>query len=143
MIGGIIMILVAVWIFQSVKQVKKPNGLFWIAGCVAVFFAVQWLLVQLNIIIIDTYQGEDIGSNYDRDLSSIGDRNTTNEKGTGGVILNVLYELFPPFGAFLTVAFIRTKFILNAPLTVANLFSGIKELFVGIKDSFKSAANND
>jgi hypothetical protein len=143
MIGGILMILVAVWIFQSVKQVKKPNGLFWIAGCAAVFFAVQWLLVQLNIIIIDTYQGEDISSTYDRDITSIGDRNTTNEQGTGGMFLNILYELFPPFGAFLTVAFIRTKFIMNEPLTVKNLFSGIKELFISIKDSFKSAANED
>ncbi len=143
MIGGILMILVAVWVFQSVKQVKKPNGLFWIAGCVAVFFAVQWLLVQLNIIIIDSYQGDDIGGNYDRDLASIGDRNTTNEKGTGGVFLNVLYELLPPFGGFLAVAFIRTKFILNEALTITNLFSGIKELFISIKDSFKSAANDD
>ena len=137
MIGGILMILIAIWVYQGAMQVKKPNALFWVAGCALLFFAVQWLLVQLNIVIIDTYQGDDIGGNYDRDLTSIGDR-ATDEQGTGGVFLNVLFELLPPFGAFLAVALVRTKFILGAPLSVSNLFSGIKEMFIGIKNSFKS-----
>ncbi|WP_198243757.1 hypothetical protein [methane-oxidizing endosymbiont of Gigantopelta aegis] len=141
MIGGILMILIAVWIYQSVSKVKKPNGLFWVAGCAALFFAVQWLLVQLNIIIIDTYQGDDIGGNYDRDLTSIGDR-MTNEQGTGGTFMNVVFELLPPFGAFLVVALIRTKFIMQEAITVANLFSGIKEMFISIKNSFKSTAED-
>lgn len=138
MIGGIIMILTAIWVYQAVMQIKKPHGLFWVAGCIAVFFAVQWLFVQLNIVIIDTYQGEDIGSEYDRSLTSVGDRNQ-NQKGSGGMFLNVLYELLPPLAGFLSVAFIRTKFILNESLTVANLFGGIKEMFTSIKNSFKTS----
>ncbi len=138
MIGGIIMVLTAIWVYQAVLKVKKPQGLFWVAGCVAVFFAVQWLFVQLNIVIIDTYQGEDVGAEYDRALTSIGDRNT-NEQGSGGVFLNVLYEILPPFAGFIAVAFIRTKFILNEALNAANLFGGIKEMFISIKDSFKTS----
>ncbi len=138
MIGGIIMVLTAIWVYQAVLKVKKPQGLFWVAGCVAVFFAVQWLFVQLNIILIDTYQGEDVGAEYDRAITSIGDRNT-NEQGSGGVFLNVLYEILPPFAGFIAVAFIRTKFILAETLNVANLFGGIKEMFTSIKDSFKTS----
>lgn len=138
MIGGIIMILTAIWVYQAVLKVKKPQGLFWVAGCIAVFFAVQWLFVQFNIFIIDTYQGEDVGAEYDRAISSIGDRNT-NEQGTGGIFLNVLYELLPPLAGFLTVAFIRTKFIMSEALNAANLFSGIKEMFISIKNSFKTS----
>ncbi len=138
MIGGIIMVLTAIWAYQAVIKVKKPHGLFWVAGCVAVFFAVQWLFVQLNIVIIDTYQGEDIGAEYDRSLTSVGDRNL-NEKGSGGMFLNILYELVPPLAGFLSVAFIRTKFILNEALTASNLFGGIKEMFNSIKNSFKTS----
>ncbi len=138
MIGGIIMVLTAIWIYQAVLKIKKPHGLFWVAGCVAVFFAVQWLFVQLNIIIIDSYQGEDIGGEYDRALSSVGDRNQ-NEQGSGGMFLHIIFELLPPIAGFLRVAFIRTKFILAEALTVGNLFGGIKEMFVSIKDSFKTS----
>lgn len=138
MIGGIIMVLTAIWVYQAVLKIKKPHGLFWVAGCVALFFAVQWLFVQLNIIIIDTYQGEDIGAEYDRSLTSVGDRNL-NEKGSGGMFLNIIYELLPPLAGFLSVAFVRTKFILNEALTAANLFGGIKEMFTSIKDSFKTS----
>ncbi|WP_305909208.1 hypothetical protein Q9L42_006655 [Methylomarinum sp. Ch1-1] len=132
------MILTAIWVYQAVLKIKKPHGLFWVAGCAALFFAVQWIFVQLNIVIIDTYQGDDIGAEYDRSLGSVGDR-ATNEKGTGGIFLNILYELLPPLAGFLSVALVRAKFILNESLTVATLFGGIKEMFVSIKDSFKTS----
>jgi len=41
----------------------------------------------------------------------------------------------------LAVALIRCQFILKQALTPANLFSGIKELFVSIKNSFKTSSN--
>ncbi len=138
MIGGIIMVLIAIWTYQAVMKVKKPQGLLWVAGCVAVFFAVQWLFVQLNIVIIDTYQGEDVSAEYDRALTSIGDRNQ-NQQGSGGVFLNILYEILPPLAGFLSVAMIRTKFIMNEALNVSNMFSGIKEMFISIKNSFKTS----
>ena len=138
MIGGIIMVLTAIWVYQAVLKVKKPHGLFWVVGCVALFFAVQWLFVQLNIVIIDSYQGQDIGAEYDRSITSVGDRNQ-NQKGSGGMFLNILYELLPPLAAFLSVAFVRTKFVLNQALTVSNLFGGLKEMFTSIKDSFKTS----
>lgn len=139
MIGGIIMVLSAIWVYQAVLKIQKPHGLYWVAGSVAIFFAVQWLFVQMNIFIIEAYQGEDIGPGYDRDLTSVGARNTTNLQGTGGILLNFVYEILPPLAAFISVAFIRTKFILNDALTIGNLFGGIKEMFVSIKDSFKTS----
>lgn len=138
MIGGIIMVLVAIWVYQAVLKTNKAHGLFWVAGCAALFFAVQWLFVQLNIVIIDTYQGDDVGSGYDRALTSIGDRNT-NAEGSGGTFLNILYEIMPPFAGFLAVAFVRVKFIMNEALTVGNLFGGIKQMFISIGESFKTS----
>ena len=138
MIGGIIMVLAAIWVYQAVLKVKKPHGLFWVAGCAALFLAVQLLFIQLNIAIIDGFQGEDIGGEYDRSLTSVGDRNR-DEQGSGGMFLNVLFELLPPLAGFLAVAFVRTKFVMNEALTVGNLFGGIKEMFTSIKDSFKAS----
>jgi len=138
MIGGIIMVLTAIWVYQTVLKVKKPQGLFWVAGCAAVFLAVQMLSLELNRIIIDIYQGQDVGPEYDRDFTSIGERDR-DEGGSGGVFLNTLYEILPPFFGFLAVAFIRTLFILRESLTVGNLFGGIKEMFTSIKDSFKTS----
>ena len=138
MIGGVIMVLAAIWVYQSILQTKKSHGLFWVAGCALLFFVVQWLFVQLNIVIIDTYQGDDVGGQYDRDLASIGDRNQ-NEQGSGGFFLNIIYELLPPFAGFMAVALVRTKFILQESLNAANLFSGLKEMFISIKNSFKTS----
>jgi hypothetical protein len=138
MIGGIIMVLVAIWVYQTVLKTNKSHGLFWVAGCAALFFAVQWLLVQLNIVIIDTYQGDDVGSGYDRALTSIGDR-STNAEGSGGTFLNILYEIMPPLGGFFAVAFVRVIFITKESITVGNLFGGIKEMFLSIRDSFKTS----
>jgi hypothetical protein len=53
----------------------------------------------------------------------------------------VIFELLPPTAGVLAVAFIRTRFILKEALTPANLFSGIKEMFVSIKNSFKTTSN--
>lgn len=140
MIGGVVMVLVAIWAYQSLMKVKKPNVLLWVAGCAAVFFATEFLTQIFCIEIIDALGGKDIGGEYDPTLTDVGDRKT--QEGAGGWFMPVVCELLPSAAGVLVVAVIRTQFILKETLTPANLFSGIKEMFVSIKDSFKTSGNN-
>jgi hypothetical protein len=55
--------------------------------------------------------------------------------------LPTFLELLPPTAGFLSVAIVRTLFIMKEALTPANLFSGLKELFSSIKNSFKTSSN--
>nr|WP_159655350.1 hypothetical protein [Methylicorpusculum oleiharenae] len=139
MIGGIIMVLVALWVFQSASRAKVNNVLFWVAACSVLFLAVQVLFVNLNIWIIDGMKGVEINPDYDRELTSIGDRKTGGSQSIGGMLLSVLFEVLPPLAGIISVGLVKTKLMLKAPLTVANIFSGWKELFIGIKNSFKTS----
>ncbi len=136
MIGGVIMVLCCIWVYQSLVRVNKENAAMWIAISAAVFFGVQFLLVDLNVYILEALK--DAPEGYERELTSVGDRkNEGGFQGFFGVLLSLFFELMPPFAGFLAVAFVRTKFILNEALTPANLFSGIKDMFSAIKQSFK------
>lgn len=143
MIGGVIMVFVAIWVFQSAVKAKVSNAVMWTAVCAAAFFAVQAVFVNFNIYFIDLINGTDVsgtGGDYERDLASIGDRKTQDDiGGFGGAVLSTLFELLPPSMGFLVAAFIRNKFVLKESLTVANLFSGIKDMFLAIKQSFKES----
>ena len=136
MIGGILMVLVAIWIYQTMMSAKKSNVLMWVAICAGAFFAVEFVAQIFCIEIIDALGGKDIGGSYDRDLTSVGDRRT--QENAGGFFINSLCELFPSIAGLLVVAVVRTLVILREALTPANLFSGIKEMFISIKQSFKS-----
>ncbi len=139
MIGGVIMILTAIWVYQTLISVKKGNLLFWVVGCAALFFATEFLTELFCIEIIDALQGKDIGGEYDPTLTSVGDRKTS--EGAGGFFMPVVCELLPSILGVVAVGIVRTLFITKQPLTPANLFSGIKELFTSIKDSFKTSSN--
>lgn len=142
MIGGIVMVLAAIWVYQTMMRAKKANVLMWVAACAAVFFAVEFVAQMSCIEIIDALGGKDIGdvrTDYDRDLASVSDRRT--QENPGGFFINSLCELFPSIAGLLAVAAIRTLVILKEAPTPANLFSGMKEMFISIKDSFKSSSN--
>jgi hypothetical protein len=140
MIGGIIMIFVAVWVYQSAVKAKVDNVLMWVAISAVVFFIVQALLVQLNVYILEEIRGSGADTSYERDLTSIGDRkNQGGFQGVSGSLLSIFFELMPPLAGFLAVALLRTKFILKENISIGNLFSGLKELFQSIKQSFKTA----
>ena len=140
MIGGIFMVLVALWIYQSAVRAKTDKVLFWVALCAVVFLAVQILAVNANIYLLESFKGGDVGGDYERAITSVGDRkNEGGFQGFWGVLLSVFLELMPPIAGVLVVAFIKTKFMLKEALTLSNLSSGIKEMFVGIKNSFKTA----
>lgn len=142
MIGGIVMVLAAIWIYQTVMRAKKGNLLIWVAVCASAFFAVEFIAQLFCIEIIDALGGKDIGdvrTDYDRELASVSDRRT--QENPGGFFVNSLCELFPSIAGILVVAVIRTLVILKEAPTPANLFSGLKEMFITIKDSFKSTSN--
>jgi hypothetical protein len=138
MIGGMMIILVSIWVYQSLMRAKKDNALMWVAVCAALFFGVQFLLVDVNIAIMEALKPDPEG--YERELTSVGDRkNEGGFQGFWGVLKSLFFELMPPVAGFVAVAFLKTLVILREPLTVSNLFGGIKEMFVSIKDSFKSS----
>ncbi|QWF70849.1 hypothetical protein KEF85_16295 [Methylomonas paludis] len=136
MIGGVIMILTAIWVYQTLIQVKNRNLLWWVAGTAVLFFTTEFLVELFCIEIIDALNGKDIGGEYDPSLTDVGDRKT--QEGAGGFFMPVVCELFPSVASVLVVALVRTQFITKQSLTPVNLFSGIKEVFVSIKNSFKT-----
>ena len=139
MFGGVLAILIAIWVFRTTTKAKTSNVLLWTAGAAILFFVVQILFYNINIFIIDGL-GSDVGGEYDRDLTDIGDRKDGGgiQDGFFGSVLGILFELLPLFMAWLSVAFIRTKYILKEDLNVKNLTSGLTDMFVGIKNSFKT-----
>lgn len=136
MIGGIVMILTAIWVYQTLIKEKKANLLYWVLGCAALFFATEFLIQLFCIEIIDALGGKDIGGEYDPSLTDARDRKT--QEGPGGLFMPAVCELLPSLIGVLAVALVRTQFILKQALTPANLFSGIKEMFTSIIDSFKT-----
>ena len=141
MFGGVLTVLIAIWVFGTATQAKTGKVVYWTAGAVVLFIVVQYLFIQLNIMIIDGY-GSDVGGEYDRDLTDIGARNTSGggiQEGFFGTVLGILFEILPLFMGWLSVAFVRTKYMLKQELNLANLVGGIKGMFIGIKNSFKTS----
>ena len=139
MIGGVVMVLVAIWVYQTLMKAKKSNVLMWVAALSVLFFATEFLAQIFCIEIIDALGGKDIGGEYDPSLTDVGDRKT--QEGAGGWFMPVVCELFPSIAGLLAVAAVRTLVILKEAPTPANLFGGIKEMLVSIKDSFKTSSN--
>ncbi len=140
MFGGVLSILIAIWVYRTAVQAKTGKVLFWTAGAALMFFVVQLLFYNFNILILDTFDGSDIGGDYDRDLTSIGDRKDGGgiQDGFFGAILGVLFEILPLVMAWFSVALVRTKFMLKESINYSNLVSGIKDMFIDIKNSFKT-----
>jgi hypothetical protein len=139
MIGGIIMIIVALWAYQSATKAKVNNVVMWVVICAGTFFIVQTLLVQANVYMLEAIRGGEADTGYERDLTSIGDRkNVGGFQGIGGSLLSFFFELMPPVLGFLAAAFVRLKFISKERFTLGNLFGDLKETFISIKESFKN-----
>jgi hypothetical protein len=136
MIGAVVMIFVAMWIYQSAIKANTGNAFMWVGIMGAIFLASQVLLIDANVYLLEMFRGGEGDSNYERDLTSVGDRkNEGGFQGGGGVLLSVFLELMPPIVGFLIVALVRAQFMLKEKISVATLFSGITEMFVsGIKN---------
>ena len=136
MIGGIIMIFVALWIYQSAMRAKVNNVMMWVAiGAVALSLYVQLLFSRYQCLYFGVNsEAVKAVADYERDLTSIGDRkNEGGFQGFGGILLSVVLELMPSIVGFLAVALVRVKFITKEPITIGNLFGDIKEMFQSIK----------
>lgn len=138
--GGIVCILVAIWIYRTAVEAKIPNPYYWVIASVAVYLAVQLGMIGVNAAIIDFFT-TDVSSAYDsagglnaRDNSDAAGLQT----GKGGTFIGIIFELLPWVFPFLTVAILRVLFMLKTKITLTNLFSGIKEMFGSIIKSFKN-----
>ena len=137
MISGMIMIFVAIWIYQTAAKAKVGNVLLWVAGGAIAFFALVFLFQTININILESFRSSEGGAAYEA-LNGADRKNEGDFTGFGGIVKSLYEELSPSIFSFLIVAFLRLKFITKEALSVGNLFSGLKEVFVNIKDSFKS-----
>ena len=141
MIAGIIILFVAVWMYQAAIQAKTGNAFLWVAiGC-ATFFVTQLLMVNFNVYLLEIIKDSPSGQGVDVDFS--GEQVTHDSRGGfSGFFLSVFLELFPVFIGVLAAGFVRTLFVLKIKPTPGNLFGGIKDMlagiFNGIKGSFKS-----
>lgn len=141
MISGVVMVFAVIWMYQGAMKAKVENVLFWTAVGAVAFFATVALFDWLNVLILESFRGSESTPGYEKDLASVGDRkNEGGFEGFKGVLLSTFFELMPPLAGFLVVAFVRTKFVLKASLTPANLFSGLADMFSSIGASFKSTA---
>ena len=60
--------------------------------------------------------------------------------GFTGALKSLYEELSPSIIGFFCIAVLRLKFITKENLSVANLFSDLKEMFISIKESFKTTS---
>jgi len=137
MIGGIVMILVAIWIYQSAMRAKTSNVMMWVAAGAIAFYVMQFLLVDINIYFLESLRAGEGGTGYET-VDGADRKNEGGFQGIGGVLESLYFELMPSIISFLAVALIRTKFMMKEKITGASLFSGLGDMFKGIKESFKT-----
>ncbi|MFW5443077.1 MAG: hypothetical protein ACKE51_02065 [Methylococcaceae bacterium] len=138
--GGLISILIAIWIYKTAIQAKTGNALFWVAGSVVVYLALQMMMIYFNAMIIEVFDG-DVSSAYDNagGLNSRDNSDTAGlQSGTGGTLIGILFEIIPFIVPFFVIAAIRLMIMLKQPFNFMAMFSGIKEVFAGIVKSFKT-----
>ncbi len=139
--GGIIAIFIAIWIYRTAIENKTGNALYWVAGSFVLFLVVQFLMINLNGIIIETFD-TDIGSEYD-DAGGLNARDNSDsaglQSGTAGSLIGITFELLTWIAPFFVVAIIRQLYMLKQSFSFLGLFSGLKEMFVSIKNSFKTS----
>ena len=137
MISGMVMILVALWFYQSAMKAKVSNVLMWVAIGAIGFFALVWVLQSVNIYILESFRASEGGANYEA-LQGADRKNAGDFLGFSGYLKSLYEELSPSIVGFLAIAVVRLKFITKESFSVANLFGGLKEMFQSIKQSFKA-----
>ncbi len=137
MISGMVMILVALWFYQSAVKAKTSNVLVWVAIGAVGFFVLQLLLVNLNIYILESFRASEGGAGYES-LQGADRKNEGDFLGFAGILKSLYLEISPSVVGFLAIAVVRWKFITKESFSAANLFSGLKEMFGNIKQSFKT-----
>ena len=137
MISGMIMVFVAIWIYQTAVKAKIDNVILWVAGGAVAFFVLVFLFQYININILESLRASEGGAAYEA-INGADRKNEGDFTGFGGILKSLYEELSPSIISFLVIAFLRLKFITKESFSVANLFGGLKEMFQNIKQSFKS-----
>lgn len=137
MISGMVMIFVALWFYQSAMKAKLSNVIMWVAIGAVGFFVLQWLLVNVNIYILESFRASEGGAGYES-VQGADRKNEGDFLGFAGILKSLYLELSPSIVGFIAIAFVRLKFVTKESFSVANLFGGLKEMFQNIKQSFKT-----
>ena len=137
MISGMVMILVALWFYQSAVKAKVGNVLMWVAIGAIGFFALVWVLQSVNIYILESLRASEGGAGYEA-IQGADRKDPGDFLGFAGVLKSLYFELSPSIISFVAIAFVRLKFITKENFSVANLFGGLKEMFQSMKQSFKT-----
>jgi hypothetical protein len=137
MISGMVMIFVALWFYQSAMKAKATNVMMWVAIGAVGFFALVWAMQSINIYILESLRASEGGTGYEA-VQGADRKNAGDFLGFAGILKSLYFELSPSIISFLAIAFVRLKFITKESFSVANLFGGIKEMFLVIKQSFKT-----
>ncbi len=137
MISGMVMVFVAIWIYQSAMKAKVDNVMMWVAGGAVLFFTLVFLLQYININILESLRASEGGAVYEA-TQGADRKNEGDFTGFSGILKSLYEELSPSIISFFAIAFLRLKLITKESFSVANLFSGFKEMFKNIKQSFKT-----
>lgn len=139
--GGIVSIILAIWIYRTAMEHKTKHALFWVAGAVVVFLILQTQMILFNAFIIESFDS-DLGTEYDNagGLNSRDNSDTAGiQTGPFGTFIGVIFELLPLVVPFFVVAIIRQMVMLKQKFAFPTLFDGLIGVFTGIKDSFKTS----
>jgi hypothetical protein len=137
MISGMVMIFIALWFYQTAVKAKVSNVLMWVAIGAVGFFALVWVFQSVNIYILESFRASEGGAGYEA-IQGADRKNEGDFLGFVGILKSLYLEISPSIVGFLAIAVIRLKFITKESFSVANLFSGLKEMFLNIKQSFKT-----
>lgn len=139
--SGIIAILIAIWIYRTAVDAKTGNTFYWVVGSVVVFMLLKAIMIYFNAMIIEIFDG-DVSLEYDN-AGGLNRRDNSDtaglQSGSGGTLIGILFELSPAIIPFFGVAVLRLLVMLKQPFGFLALFSGIKETFVAISNSFKTS----
>lgn len=140
--GGIVSILIAIWIYKTAMEHKTGHTFYWVAGAVILFLLMQTKMILFNAFIIESFD-TDISPEYDN-AGGLNDRDNMDtaglQSGGFGTFIGIIFELIPLVVPFFIIAVLRQMVMLRQPFSFSTLFSGLKGVFIGIKDSFKTSA---
>jgi hypothetical protein len=144
-IGGLLAILIAIWVYRTALEAKTGNALFWVAGSFIVFLGIQITMIYFNVMIIETFD-QDTSSSYDN-AGGLNARDNADsaglQSGPGGTLIGILFEFLPFIVPFFVVAILRQVVMLKQSFAFGTLFGGFKETLVSIKNSFKTSVEVD
>lgn len=124
MIGGLLTIFVACWVYQGAVSVNRGKIFKWVIIGAILFYVVQVTVMGLEIYF---FVDED-----DADLTS----------ELGGRIQATYRELMPSIIALLVAGVYRTKLVMKEKLSIGNIFSGMN-IFKGSLDTDTKDAGSD